>query len=42
MTISQTGEIFRYVGVDTVDGVQVESWGNSSGQPFGPRARPRV
>jgi len=35
MTISQTGEIFRYVGVDTVDGVQVESWGNSSGQPFG-------
>lgn len=35
MTISQTGEIFRYVGVDTVDGVQVESWGNSSGQPYG-------
>merc|ERR1719263_2789454 len=33
--MSQTGEIFRYVGVDTVDGVQVESWGNSSGQPFG-------
>jgi len=35
MTISTTGEIFRYVGVNSADGVQVESWGNSSGQPYG-------
>jgi sugar lactone lactonase YvrE len=35
MTISITGEIFRYTGVESVDGVQVDSWGNSSGQPAG-------